>query len=711
MTSKTEVIRTTHNSSTPEKQANKISTSKKLSEIQNRTPGNAREGTENNLEKELKVALTPIKIPSQEELDSTSNNKVNWGDCDTPGPNDHMVEELPLLDEALFDSPSQIVTENKSKEKGKDSNSAGTAENIPDETLKDNDKPTQIAQECVENYSPDHAIAQKSGTKLQSQQQQQQPSLPKPHQPGLTLQQLQHPPGAPQYQQQPQQQQQCKQQLLQSLMSVEFSKDEQLLRSQLARLIQQQNDMIKDPVQLKEKSRLFDTINQEILSIKSKLSASQPFRNVQQQHFHDQQNMTNQSVEHFQLQQPTDMFRLPPSNFASKLQQLHAITRCLEMQSNTLDKGELEHLRRSKEMIEEELLLEQKERECMNQLRQLTELKEMHSSQNLFYLQQQQQQLQQQQQQQQINQHVQQEQQLKDLQQPQIHSAQNHQSHQQHQQPHQQQHDVSQSQAGVSNFPSLIPSNLIGISREQNSNIKTNEARKQNNSRTNNSERANDNRRPHINSTELAQHDKTLAKRKMDFEIPSLDNLKAETRQDWISRELLNLTHNYFEDPNARFFSLLSTEKQPGRFIPYLVPTYRTGYLWLTDKDADHFRESWKSVSGPLFIICTHKPHNTREAWRIGGILQVISKVTETPPAKKIKQYNYQCQIKFVSTSTIPLPSKSPIRDKYTKKEIQQDSARSLIKNIIEKLQQGQCQNLCEYQEVRFFFLNFLQII
>ena len=644
MTSKTEVIRTTHDPSTPEKQeGNKISTSKKLSEIQKH-------------EKELKVPLTAIKIPSQEEVDNTSNDKVNWGDCDTPGPNDHMIEELPLLDEALFDSSSQGVIENESKEKNKDLNFVGTVEDIPDEALK-YDNPTQLAPQCVEKDSVDNATIQKSGTELlsQQQQQQQQPSL-------LTPQQQQYPPPPSPYQQ-PQQQQKCEQQLPQPLMSVEVLKDEQILRSQLTWLIQQQHDLIKDPVKLKEQSKFSDTINQEILTIKSRLSASQPFPNVQQQHFHDQQNMMmNQSVEQFQNQQPTDMFHLPLNNFELKL------------------------------------LLEQKEREYLNQLRQLTELKEMQSSQKIFHLQQQQQP--QQMQQQQINQHMQQEQQLKEPQHPQTYSFQHHQSHQQHQQ-----HDVSQSQTGISKFPSPPQtSNLISINKEKNSsNSKTNETRKQNSSRTNNLERTTDNRRSHINSIEQAQQNKTSAKRKMDFEIPSLENLKTETRQDWISRELLNLTHKHFEDPNVRFFSLLSSEKQPGKFIPYLVPTYRTGYLWLTDKDADHFRESWKNVNGPLFIICTHKPYNTREAWRIGGILQVLSKVTETPPAKKLKQFNYQCHIKFVSTSTIPLPNKSPIRDKYTKKEIKQDSARSLIKNIIEKLQQGECQNLCEYQEVSFF--------
>ena len=708
MTSKTEVIRTTHHPSVPEKQeAIKISTSKKLSEIQNITSGNEREGTKDNLEKEPKVSLTPIKIPSQEELDNTSNGKVNWGDCDTPGPNDHMVEELPLLDEALFDSPSQSVTENESKEKSKDSHFAGTVENIPDETLK-YDKPTQFAPQYVEKDSVDNATIQKSATELMSQQQQQQqerPSLPtlqqpqqqQQQQPSLpTPQQQQDLPPPSQYQQ-PQQQQKCEQQLPQPLTSVEVLKDEQILRSQLAWLIQQQNDLIKDPVKLKEQSKLFDTINQEILTIKSRLSVSQPFSNVQQQHFHNQQNMMNQSVEHFQNQQPADMFRLPLNNFELKLQQLHAITRCLEMPSNILDKNEMENLKKRKEMIEKELLLEQTEREYMKQLQHLTELKEKQSSQKIFYLQQQQQQ--QQLQQQPINQHVQQEQQLKDPQHPQIHSFQHHQSHLQ------QQHDVSQSQTGISKFPNPPQtSNLISINREQNSSdSKTNETRNQNSSRANNLERTADNRRPYINSIEQAQHNKTSAKRKMDFEIPSLDNLKTESQQDWISRELLNLTHKHFEDPNVRFFSLLSSEKQPGKFVPYLVPTYRTGYLWLTDKDADHFKESWKHVNGPLFIICTHKPYSTRETWRIGGILQVKSKVTETPPAKKTKQYNYQCQIKFVSTSTIPLPSKSPIRDKYTKKEIQQDSARSLIMDIIEKLQQGQCQNLCKYQEVRLF--------
>jgi len=136
-------------------------------------------------------------------------------------------------------------------------------------------------------------------------------------------------------------------------------------------------------------------------------------------------------------------------------------------------------------------------------------------------------------------------------------------------------------------------------------------------------------------------------------------------------------------------------QKDNGRFNPNLAPVYRNKLFWLLDRDEEVFREEWKKRDGPIFLIIKFKPFDGMDAWRVGGILMVGSSIVPTPASNhRHSMCNFQCRIKFISTSVMM----SDLRSNKTTREVTQVVARNFIKTMISKLSEGRCQNLFAYQ-------------
>ena len=198
------------------------------------------------------------------------------------------------------------------------------------------------------------------------------------------------------------------------------------------------------------------------------------------------------------------------------------------------------------------------------------------------------------------------------------------------------------------------------------------------------------------------------------FEVVPLETFSIESKNDWIARELCNLTHPYLEHPAARFFTVISIEVKPGVFTSQLKRSYSSGYFWLHDSDADVFKNEWEKSDSPLFLIIKHRPY-TYGTWKIGGICHVLSKVRRIP-RDVVHQNNihFQCHVKFISTALVV--DVDGLRSEKATREIPNDMARKFIKHLINTIQQGPCENIFEFQEVCLnhnccFFLDFLNMI
>lgn len=180
-----------------------------------------------------------------------------------------------------------------------------------------------------------------------------------------------------------------------------------------------------------------------------------------------------------------------------------------------------------------------------------------------------------------------------------------------------------------------------------------------------------------------------------NFVVPPYDTLLTESRDDWIARELLNLEHSYLTDPKARFFSVVSLEVSPGRFLPNLAVAYQRNSFLLLDNDAKPFQKEWARVDGPVFLLIKHKPCQVGVPWKIGGICQVVSNVQALKNLQATSKFRFQCKINVVSTAVV----EGEVRSNQVTREICPDSMRRLIHKLVIALQEGTCTNMFEYQE------------
>lgn len=181
------------------------------------------------------------------------------------------------------------------------------------------------------------------------------------------------------------------------------------------------------------------------------------------------------------------------------------------------------------------------------------------------------------------------------------------------------------------------------------------------------------------------------------FAVPSIETVRSESKSSWITRELSNLENSLLTDSKAKFYSVVINEMR-GRFIPNLEITYSTGDLLLTDIDGQIFQKEWQNVSGPIFIISRYKLLDC--TWMVGGIMEVVSKKIErrTNVMKK-SSLSYMCRVNLVSTAVVnDLPWFRS--EKYTR-EITKDVVLRYLQLIISRLQEGKCTTIFRFQDQR----------
>ena len=175
------------------------------------------------------------------------------------------------------------------------------------------------------------------------------------------------------------------------------------------------------------------------------------------------------------------------------------------------------------------------------------------------------------------------------------------------------------------------------------------------------------------------------------FVVPPYSLISTETKSSWIARELLNLEHDHLTNPKTRYFSTLTME-QKGQFSPSLERTYSTGYLLLTDIDAQVFKKEWSKNDGPVFLIVRHKLLDG--TWMAGGLLHVLSRVEEY---SRNNRFRYCCKANIVSSAIVnDLPW---LRSDKVSREVYRDMAFRYLQLIVSRLQEGKCTSLFRFQD------------
>jgi len=177
-----------------------------------------------------------------------------------------------------------------------------------------------------------------------------------------------------------------------------------------------------------------------------------------------------------------------------------------------------------------------------------------------------------------------------------------------------------------------------------------------------------------------------------NFVLPPYDVISTETKSNWIARELLNLEHNYFTHPKTRYFSIINYEYQ-GQFWPSLKRTYQTGVLMLTDLDSQVFKREWANNDGPVFLIVRYKLLDG--TWMAGGLIQVLSKVEDSGGSSR--SFKSCCKAKIVSSAIVnDLPW---LRSDKMSREVSRETAFRFLQFTVARLQEGKLTNLFRFQD------------
>lgn len=174
----------------------------------------------------------------------------------------------------------------------------------------------------------------------------------------------------------------------------------------------------------------------------------------------------------------------------------------------------------------------------------------------------------------------------------------------------------------------------------------------------------------------------------------SYDRLRSMSHKEWINAELLNLEHRSLTDSKARFFSVICAETRPGKFVPNLSFTFTRNILYLLDSDAKQFKKLWSNSDGPIFLIIKHRPYQTGESWKVGGLCHVLSNILPVKdPSSKLKYY---CKVNPISAIIFT----ADIRSDIVTHELATDNQRAFIYKAVVTLQEGNCMSLFRHQEI-----------